>query len=196
MLASDPAVGPPRFLVVAPVGLPLGLPPRPPLIRALLSVLQMVCERSDAFASACALARAFPLFTHRSGAARRPEKKTVVVEFFLVGQDNGPVEVSTLQVGVWEFRPCPHPQAWAERPSPCREDRPRAFAQPPGRARAQDSALPSRCLSSTCPAPGPSRLTTHNAPRRVHPVTPCGALFHVLSHLSLQIIPLRPGNPT
>uniref|UniRef100_A0A8D1VNR4 Cytosol aminopeptidase domain-containing protein n=1 Tax=Sus scrofa TaxID=9823 RepID=A0A8D1VNR4_PIG len=57
----------------------------------------MVCERSDAFASACALARAFPLFTHRSGAARRPEKKTVVVEFFLVGQDNGPVEVSTLQ---------------------------------------------------------------------------------------------------
>ncbi|OWK03438.1 NPEPL1, partial [Cervus elaphus hippelaphus] len=60
-------------------------------------VLQMVCERSDAFASACALARAFPLFTHRSGASRRPEKKTVTVEFFLVGQDNGPVEVSTLQ---------------------------------------------------------------------------------------------------
>ncbi|XP_025709124.1 probable aminopeptidase NPEPL1 isoform X1 [Callorhinus ursinus] len=57
----------------------------------------MVCERSDAFASACALARAFPLFTHRSGAARRADKKTVTVEFFLVGQDNGPVEVSTLQ---------------------------------------------------------------------------------------------------
>uniref|UniRef100_A0A4W2I7Z0 Probable aminopeptidase NPEPL1 n=1 Tax=Bos indicus x Bos taurus TaxID=30522 RepID=A0A4W2I7Z0_BOBOX len=57
----------------------------------------MVCERSDAFASACALARAFPLFTHRSGASRRTEKKTVTVEFFLVGQDNGPVEVSTLQ---------------------------------------------------------------------------------------------------
>uniref|UniRef100_A0A8C0Z1K8 Aminopeptidase like 1 n=1 Tax=Canis lupus familiaris TaxID=9615 RepID=A0A8C0Z1K8_CANLF len=57
----------------------------------------MVCERSDAFASACALARAFPLFTHRSGASRRSEKKTVTVEFFLVGQDNGPVEVSTLQ---------------------------------------------------------------------------------------------------
>nr|XP_008512266.1 PREDICTED: probable aminopeptidase NPEPL1 [Equus przewalskii] len=57
----------------------------------------MVCERADAFASACALARAFPLFTHRSGASRRTEKKTVTVEFFLVGQDNGPVEVSTLQ---------------------------------------------------------------------------------------------------
>lgn len=67
----------------------------------------MVCERSDAFASACALARAFPLFTQRSGASRRPEKKTVTVEFFLVGQDNGPVEVSTLQVGVWKFRPGP-----------------------------------------------------------------------------------------
>lgn len=67
----------------------------------------MVCERSDAFASACALARAFPLFTHRSGASRRAEKKTVTVEFFLVGQDNGPVEVSTLQVGVPTFNQCP-----------------------------------------------------------------------------------------
>ncbi|XP_069846152.1 probable aminopeptidase NPEPL1 isoform X2 [Dipodomys merriami] len=57
----------------------------------------MVCEQPDIFASACALARAFPLFTHRSGASRRSEKRTVTVEFFLVGQDNGPVEVSTLQ---------------------------------------------------------------------------------------------------
>ncbi|XP_078228143.1 putative aminopeptidase NPEPL1 isoform X2 [Callithrix jacchus] len=60
-------------------------------------VPQMVCEQPEVFASACALARAFPLFTHRSGASRRLEKKTVTVEFFLVGQDNGPVEVSTLQ---------------------------------------------------------------------------------------------------
>uniref|UniRef100_G1T364 Aminopeptidase like 1 n=1 Tax=Oryctolagus cuniculus TaxID=9986 RepID=G1T364_RABIT len=57
----------------------------------------MVCEQPDVFASACALARVFPLFTRRSGASRRTEKKTVVVEFLLVGQDNGPVEVSTLQ---------------------------------------------------------------------------------------------------
>ncbi|XP_038606197.1 probable aminopeptidase NPEPL1 [Tachyglossus aculeatus] len=57
----------------------------------------MVCERSEVFASACALARAFPLFTHRSSASRRTEKKTVTVEFFLVGQNNGPVEVSTLK---------------------------------------------------------------------------------------------------
>ncbi|XP_053429642.1 probable aminopeptidase NPEPL1 isoform X1 [Nycticebus coucang] len=56
----------------------------------------MVCEQPDVFASACALARAFPLFSHRSGALRRTEK-TVTVEFYLVGQDNGPVEVSTLQ---------------------------------------------------------------------------------------------------
>lgn len=75
--------------------------PHPPSSPLLSSPLQMVCERADAFASACALARAFPLFTHRSGASRRTEKKTVTVEFFLVGQDNGPVEVSTLQVGVW-----------------------------------------------------------------------------------------------
>lgn len=87
-------------MIVAPWSL---CPAPPALITALLSVLQMVCERADAFASACALARAFPLFTHRSGASRRTEKKTVTVEFFLVGQDNGPVEVSTLQVGVWMF---------------------------------------------------------------------------------------------
>lgn len=59
----------------------------------------MVCERSEVFASACALARAFPLFTHRSSASRRTEKKTVTVEFFLVGQNNGPIEVATLEVG-------------------------------------------------------------------------------------------------
>ncbi|KAJ6665679.1 hypothetical protein lerEdw1_002049 [Lerista edwardsae] len=57
----------------------------------------MVCERSEVFASACAIARAFPLFTLRSSASRRTEKKTLTVEFFLVGQNNGPVEVETLK---------------------------------------------------------------------------------------------------
>ena len=66
-------------------------------------LFQMVCERSEVFASACALARAFPLFTHRSSASRRTEKKTVTVEFFLVGQNNGPIEVATLKVRVWGF---------------------------------------------------------------------------------------------
>uniref|UniRef100_A0A8C2KSX1 Aminopeptidase like 1 n=1 Tax=Cyprinus carpio TaxID=7962 RepID=A0A8C2KSX1_CYPCA len=50
----------------------------------------MVCERSDVFASACAIARAFPLFTRRSASSRRTEKKHVTVEFVTVGQDNGP----------------------------------------------------------------------------------------------------------
>uniref|UniRef100_A0A8C2B1Z7 Aminopeptidase like 1 n=1 Tax=Cyprinus carpio TaxID=7962 RepID=A0A8C2B1Z7_CYPCA len=50
----------------------------------------MVCERSDVFASACAIARAFPLFTRRSASSRRAEKKHVTVEFVTVGQDNGP----------------------------------------------------------------------------------------------------------
>uniref|UniRef100_A0A8C2GRM0 Aminopeptidase like 1 n=1 Tax=Cyprinus carpio TaxID=7962 RepID=A0A8C2GRM0_CYPCA len=58
----------------------------------------MVCERSDVFASACAIARAFPLFTRRSASSRRAEKKHVTVEFVTVGQDNGPLEVSTLEV--------------------------------------------------------------------------------------------------
>ncbi|XP_005993620.1 probable aminopeptidase NPEPL1 [Latimeria chalumnae] len=57
----------------------------------------MVCERTEVFASACAISRAFPLFTRRSNASRRTEKRTVVVEFLLVGQNNGPVEVKTLE---------------------------------------------------------------------------------------------------
>uniref|UniRef100_A0A8C1FZY0 Aminopeptidase like 1 n=1 Tax=Cyprinus carpio TaxID=7962 RepID=A0A8C1FZY0_CYPCA len=57
----------------------------------------MVCEHSDVFASACAYARAFPLFTRRSASSRRKEKKHVTVEFVTVGQDSGPLEVSTLE---------------------------------------------------------------------------------------------------
>uniref|UniRef100_A0A672RIK5 Probable aminopeptidase NPEPL1 n=1 Tax=Sinocyclocheilus grahami TaxID=75366 RepID=A0A672RIK5_SINGR len=57
----------------------------------------MVCEHSDVFASACAIARAFPLFTRRSASSRRTEKKHVTVEFVTVGQDSGPLEVSTLK---------------------------------------------------------------------------------------------------
>ncbi|XP_053309401.1 probable aminopeptidase NPEPL1 [Spea bombifrons] len=57
----------------------------------------MVCERSEVFASACAVSRAFPLFTRRSSASRRAEKKTVAVEFLLTGQNNGPLDTSTLK---------------------------------------------------------------------------------------------------
>ncbi|XP_053560861.1 probable aminopeptidase NPEPL1 [Bombina bombina] len=59
--------------------------------------LLMVCERSEVFASACAIARAFPLFTRRSSASRRSEKKCITVEFLLIGQNNGPLEVTTLK---------------------------------------------------------------------------------------------------
>ncbi|XP_077316365.1 putative aminopeptidase NPEPL1 [Lithobates pipiens] len=57
----------------------------------------MVCERSEVFASACAIARAFPLFTRRSSASRRADKKCVTVEFVLIGQNNGPMEFTTLK---------------------------------------------------------------------------------------------------
>ncbi|XP_058859446.1 probable aminopeptidase NPEPL1 [Acipenser ruthenus] len=57
----------------------------------------MVCERSEVFASACAIARAFPLFTRRSSATRRTDKRVVTVEFIIVGQDSGPVDAPTLE---------------------------------------------------------------------------------------------------
>ncbi|XP_070574824.1 probable aminopeptidase NPEPL1 [Ptychodera flava] len=46
----------------------------------------LVCERSDVFASACAVARAFSLFTRKSGSSKTA-KRTVTVEFLLVGTD-------------------------------------------------------------------------------------------------------------
>uniref|UniRef100_H3C481 Aminopeptidase like 1 n=1 Tax=Tetraodon nigroviridis TaxID=99883 RepID=H3C481_TETNG len=57
----------------------------------------MVCERSDVFASSCAIARAFPIFSRRSSSSRRAEKKNVSVEFVIVGQDNSPLEVTELE---------------------------------------------------------------------------------------------------
>uniref|UniRef100_A0A8C5QWG6 Aminopeptidase like 1 n=1 Tax=Leptobrachium leishanense TaxID=445787 RepID=A0A8C5QWG6_9ANUR len=57
----------------------------------------MVCERSEVFASACAIARAFPIYSRRSSTSRRCEKKTVNVEFLLAGHNNGPVDLTTLK---------------------------------------------------------------------------------------------------
>uniref|UniRef100_A0A7N8XDR6 Aminopeptidase like 1 n=1 Tax=Mastacembelus armatus TaxID=205130 RepID=A0A7N8XDR6_9TELE len=57
----------------------------------------MVCERSEVFASSCAMARAFPIFSRRSTSSRRTEKKHVTVEFVIVGQDSSPLDVGELQ---------------------------------------------------------------------------------------------------
>lgn len=57
----------------------------------------MLCEQSDVFASACAIARAFPLFTRRSTSCKK-EKKRVTVEFVIVGQDPSHLDPSMLEV--------------------------------------------------------------------------------------------------
>lgn len=59
----------------------------------------MVCEHSDVFASSCAIARAFPIFSRRSSSSRRAEKKNVFVEFLIVGQDSSSLDVAELEVG-------------------------------------------------------------------------------------------------
>ncbi|XP_026801410.1 probable aminopeptidase NPEPL1 [Pangasianodon hypophthalmus] len=56
----------------------------------------MLCEQSDVFASACAIARAFPLFTRRSTSCTM-EKKRVTVEFVIVGQENSHLDPSTIK---------------------------------------------------------------------------------------------------
>ncbi|XP_020628724.1 probable aminopeptidase NPEPL1 [Orbicella faveolata] len=50
----------------------------------------VVCERSDAFASACAIARAFPTFSRKSSKAKLMPK-TVTIEFVLVGKNDSPI---------------------------------------------------------------------------------------------------------
>ncbi|XP_075997395.1 putative aminopeptidase NPEPL1 [Genypterus blacodes] len=57
----------------------------------------MVCERSDVFASACAIARAFPIFSRRSTSSRRAEKKHVTVEFVIVDRDGNRLEPAEVQ---------------------------------------------------------------------------------------------------
>lgn len=58
----------------------------------------MVCERSDVFPSACAVSRAFPIFSRRSASSRRTEKKRVAVEFVIVGPDSNPLDATELEV--------------------------------------------------------------------------------------------------
>lgn len=58
----------------------------------------MVCERSDVFASSCAIARAFPIFSRRSTASRRTDKKHVTVEFLIVGNDSSSLHLAELEV--------------------------------------------------------------------------------------------------
>ena len=49
-----------------------------------------MCERSEAFASACAIARAFPTYSRKSSWAKLASK-TVTVEFVFVGSNDLPL---------------------------------------------------------------------------------------------------------
>ena len=48
---------------------------------------QIVCERSTVFASACAAARAFPIFSRRAG-SKTSSAHVVTIEFVLVGKNS------------------------------------------------------------------------------------------------------------
>lgn len=50
--------------------------------------LQVICERSDVFASACAAARAFPQFSRKSSIS---SMRTVTVEFLLANESDAQV---------------------------------------------------------------------------------------------------------
>lgn len=53
-------------------------------------LFKVVCERKEAFASACAIARAFPLYSRKSSKGKMPSK-TITVEFVIVGDNNTPI---------------------------------------------------------------------------------------------------------
>ncbi|XP_005996253.1 probable aminopeptidase NPEPL1 [Latimeria chalumnae] len=56
----------------------------------------VACKREQVFASACAIARAFPLYTRRSDLSDHGEKPAVTVEFTVVGDKNGHLSQTTL----------------------------------------------------------------------------------------------------
>lgn len=64
---------------------------------------QMVCERPDVFASSCAIARAFSIFSRRSTSSRRSEKKHVTIEFVIIGQESSPLDEAELKVWRSDF---------------------------------------------------------------------------------------------
>ena len=47
-----------------------------------------MCERSNVFASGCAVARAFPIFSRKAG-HQTSSSRVVTVEFSLVGENSG-----------------------------------------------------------------------------------------------------------
>ena len=65
----------------------------------------MVCEKANVFASACAIGRAFPLFSRKSGYMSKTTKRVVTVEFVLT--DGGTLtedEAQTLSISVESVR--------------------------------------------------------------------------------------------
>ncbi|KAJ8934501.1 hypothetical protein NQ314_013318 [Rhamnusium bicolor] len=56
--------------------------------------MDIVCERSDVYASACAVARAFPLYSKKSSVSNGTEVTNVSVEFVIMsnGRENNHVE--------------------------------------------------------------------------------------------------------
>lgn len=52
-----------------------------------------MCEKSDLFASACAVARAFPLYVRKSKKENKEETPTTTVEFLLITKDGDDVKI-------------------------------------------------------------------------------------------------------
>lgn len=55
-----------------------------------------MCERQNVFPSGCAVARAFPLFSHKSGYAKVSQRR-VIVEFVVVGSNSRSVTDSEME---------------------------------------------------------------------------------------------------
>lgn len=59
--------------------------------------LQLVCERSDVFASACGVARAYPLYSRKTAACSSSDHN-VTVEVILVGSGDSPLSEDDIRV--------------------------------------------------------------------------------------------------
>lgn len=65
-------------------------------------IIKIVCERDDVYASACAVARAFPLYSRKtSNNSKEADSVTVYVEFIIVPNNPGEkTELTTQEIAV------------------------------------------------------------------------------------------------
>lgn len=63
-----------------------------------ITLLQLVCLRSDVYASVCAIAKAYSLYSRKSSIVKSDRKQVVTIEVILAGNDPTPLSPEDVSV--------------------------------------------------------------------------------------------------